>query len=389
MGWNLLLKLRGKRVKIVISCLRLMALLATIVSMSFAQQNLSAQKSDIEVEVLKKRISELEGKLQTVENVEKMELAAKLADANAKLANAEFNKFERELRNSNNKWLWTWTAFFVGILAVVGVALWFSVKSLIADRVEKSLNGFKEAVAQLNEIKDQLKVLEKEHAASVLENLDHFHLRYDPSYHKQTDVISEESLLKVFNDDTRHLELRYKAAIVLADRKFTPVVSLLLEFLNSVVDSDRSMEVKSNARDFVYLVGEINTPEAYQGLKRFLNRLLTENPKCKDWFLTYTAFSLADISVKLEMADSVPLLKKVLPDLEDTQREAQALTKLAVYFDMFDEPEPLKEILKEHVTSKMPGLETRCLKFLEKHDPDFVEKWKSQKTAANVENKES
>ena len=265
-----------------------------------------------------------------------MELAAKLADANEKLRNAEFGKFERELRNSNNKWLWTWTAFFVGILAVVGVALWFSVKSLIADRVEKSLNGFKEAVAQLDEIKNQLKVLEKEHAASVLENLDHFLLHYDSSYHKQTDVISEESLLKVFNDDTRRLELRYKAAVVLADRKFEPLVSLLLEFLNSVVDSDRSMEIKSNARNFVYLVGQTNTQEAYQGLKKFLNRLLTENPKCKDWFLTYTAFSLADISVNLEIVESVSVLKKALPALEDTQREAKALTRLAVYFDMFN-----------------------------------------------------
>ena len=40
-------------------------------------------KNGTEVEALKKRISELEGKLQTVENVEKMELAAKLAEAHA------------------------------------------------------------------------------------------------------------------------------------------------------------------------------------------------------------------------------------------------------------------------------------------------------------------
>ena len=92
------------------------------------------QKSDPEIEALKKRISVLESKLQTVENVEKMELAAKLAEAQAKLANAEFGKFERELRDSNDGWLMKWNAFFLGVLAVIGVALWFSVKSLIADR---------------------------------------------------------------------------------------------------------------------------------------------------------------------------------------------------------------------------------------------------------------
>ena len=359
------------------------------ITFSFAQQNQNTQKSDPEVEVLKKRISELENNLQTVENVEKMELAAKLAEANAKLANAEFGKFERELRDSNNKWLWTWTAFFVGILAVVGVALWFSVKSLIADRVEKSLNGFKEAVTQLDELKNQLKVLQKEHAASVLENIDHFFLQYDPSYRKQTDVISEEALLKVFSDEARRLELRYKAAAVLADRKFAPLVSILLEFLNSVVNSDRSMEVKSNARDFVYLVGQTKTHEAYQGLKKFLNRLLTDNPRCKDWFLTWTAFSLADISVELEIAESVSVLKKALPDLEDTQREPKSLTRLVVYFDMFNEPEPIKEILTKHVTSKMRGVETRCLKFLENHDPEFVKEWQAQKATDNTQNEES
>jgi type IV secretory pathway component VirB8 len=126
-------------------------------SLSLAQQNQNTQNPNPEIESLKNRISELESKLQTVENVEKMELAAKLADANAKLANAEFGKFERDLRDSNNKWLWAWIGFFVGILAVIGIAVWFVVKSLIADGVEKKLNGFKEAVAQVNTLKNELK----------------------------------------------------------------------------------------------------------------------------------------------------------------------------------------------------------------------------------------
>ena len=149
------------------------------ITFSFAQQNQNTQKSDPEVEVLKKRISELESKLQTVESVEKMELAAKLAEANAKLANAEFGKFERELRDSNDEWLRSWIAFltilgvFVAILLGVSYVFWFWLRSradqLIADRVEKSLNGFKEAVDQVNTLKNQLRILRKEHAASMLE----------------------------------------------------------------------------------------------------------------------------------------------------------------------------------------------------------------------------
>lgn len=369
------------------SCLLIVLSLLITSIPSLAQQNQNTQEQ--EIETLKKQVLDLQKKFQTVENVEKMELAAKLAEANTKLANAEFGKFERELRDSNNKWLWGWTTFFVGIAAVIGVALWFVVKSLVADRVEKSLNGFKESVAQLDEIKTQLEVLQKEQVVSVLERLHHFDLIYDSPYHKQTEVLSENALLDVFSDETRRLELRYKAAVVLADKKYVGLVSLLLEFVNSVVNSERSMEVKSNARDFINLIGQGNTEEAYQGLKKFMNRLLTENPKCKDWFLTYTAFSLADISLKLEMVDSVSVLKKVLPDLEDTHKEGQALTRLVVYFDMYNESEAIKEILTRHVTSKMRGLETRCLTFLEKYDPDFVTEWKAQKAQNNTENAES
>ena len=185
------------------------------------------------------------------------------------------------------------------------------------------------------------------------------------------------------------LEHRYKAVKVLSDRKLPHLVSLLLEFVNSVVDVDSGMDVKSNARDFVYLIGESYTQDAFQGLKEFLNRLLTEDPKCKDLFLTYTAFALADISIKLELSDSISILKKTIPDLIGTHQEPNSLSRLAKYFGMFNEPDSIKEILTRHVTSKMRAVETNCLKFLEKHDPDFVKDWKAQKETANTQSKES
>ena len=67
-----------------IACLLLAALSIIILPLLFAQQDQNSQEPDPEIAALKKRISELESKLQIVENIEKMELAAKLADANAK-----------------------------------------------------------------------------------------------------------------------------------------------------------------------------------------------------------------------------------------------------------------------------------------------------------------
>ena len=169
----------SKNMKKFIACLLLGSLLGMIPPLLPAQQNQSAQQSNPEIEALKKRISELEKQLQTVENVEKMDLQAKLADANAKLADVEFGKFERKLKDSNDKWLQGWSSWFVGVIGFfviviggVGAIFWFWLRSktdgLIADTVEKNLNGFKEAVSEQDQIKKQLRGLEKEHAASTL-----------------------------------------------------------------------------------------------------------------------------------------------------------------------------------------------------------------------------
>ena len=140
-----------------IACLLLVALLGMIHPLLLAQQNQNPQKSDTEIEALKKRILELEKQLQIVENIEKMDLQTKLAEANAKLFNAEFSKFERGLRDSNDKWLREWSSWFLGIIAILVAILlgvsrvfWFWLRSkadgLIADEVKRNLDGFKEAV---------------------------------------------------------------------------------------------------------------------------------------------------------------------------------------------------------------------------------------------------
>ena len=62
------------------------------------------------------------------------------------------------------------------------------------------------------------------------------------------------------------------------------------------------------------------------------------------------------------------------------------LGNLAEYFDIFNEPEGIKEILTNHVTSEASGMEDveeRCLELLQKHDPEFVEQWRASETTEN------
>ena len=360
------------------------------ITFSFAQQNQNTQKSDPEVEVLKKRISELESKLQTVESVEKMELAAKLADANAKLVNAEFSKFERELRDANDKWLRDWGVFFLAILAVVGLAFWYVLKSLIANSIEKRLDGFKKAVEQLNVIKNQLRVLQKEHAVSVLDHFRYYYPDEESYYREQTASLPEEALLQVLSDKTRDLQLRHKAAEILADRKSSRLVSSVLELLNSFIDdSDIPYGMEDWAHDFVNFVGQRPAEEAYQGLKKFLNRLLNDDTGLKAILLIQTAVSLARVGGELNKRDSIAIIRKAIPDLEVFSQDEQALKDLVACFDTFNEPEGIKDILTNGIADMMPEVETQCLELLQKHDPEFVNEWRAQKEIANTQNKES
>ena len=145
--------------------------LTIVMPLLFAQHDQNTQKLTREIETLKKQISTLKHQLQTVED-EKLELIAKLldaqgklADANTKVMNMEFSKFERGLRDSNDEWLWTWIQRFVTAISVfvliIGGAFWFWLRSsadqLIASSVERSLSGFKAAVAEVNTLKGQLR----------------------------------------------------------------------------------------------------------------------------------------------------------------------------------------------------------------------------------------
>ena len=393
-----------------IACLLLGGLFGLTPPPVSAQQHQSPQHSALEIEALKKRVAVLQRQLQTVENVEKMELVknytdvkAKLADANAKLINAEFGKFERELRDANNGWLIKWGIFALTFLAVVGASALAWVKSrtnqLIADGVEENLNGFKEAVDQidvmkeeskeaLNELKslqDQQRILEKQYAVSALESIIdtiHWTRRRYPERIKR---LSDQALLQVFDDEKCDRGLRYGAGEILTTRKFEPLVALLLEFLNSAVDweKDRLEAHTFHPLSAIGFLERIDTPESYQGLTKYLNRLLTEDPKHNGIFLSDTVSALAGLGVQLNMADSAPILKKAIP-----QSKTQAPTVprgLTEYFEKFDDSEGIQAILTTYGTNLPSGEVKKCLELLKKHNPDFVANWRAQHNTGNAE----
>ena len=385
-----------------IVCLLLGALLGMISPLLPAQQTQSRQKSDTEIEVLEKRVSELEKQLQTVENVEKMELQAKLADANAKLINANFGTLKEKVWVDNEERMRRWSHWFFGMLGIIvvisGGAIWLLLKSLIADRVEKNLNGFKEAVGQVEVMKDELRVLKKDHAASMLKDFIHLYYFSDKyPYPERIMTLPEEDLLEVFGDEIYDLEVRYRAAEVLVDRKSPQLVSPLLKFINSIVYADANLhpKIEDLLCGFVGLLGQIHTQEVYHGLTKFLNRLLTEDLKHKEMLLTWTAFSLAIISYELSKRDSISILRKAMTHLKSQQNphpmghlvggitKSNGLINLARYFDRYSEPEGIKEILTKHVTSGMSGTENRCLELLQKYDPEFVAEWRAGEPKEN------
>ena len=392
-----------------IACLLLGALLGMIPPLLPAQQNQSAQRSNTEIEALKKRVSELEKQLQTVENADKMDLQAKPAEANAKLADTDFEKFERKLRDSNNELLRTWSSWFLGIflgiitifvaiLGGVSAVFWSWLRSranqLIANEVEKNLTGFKEALKESGILKNQLGELEEAVVVSMLERTfeaDHGSKLGYPEQNKARreealKELREEPLSKIFANEKYHLAIRHRAAEILA-RKSSPLVTPVFQLLNSTLDSDAGIDSETGhrLRKFVHLLGSIHTQDTYQGLKLFLNRLLTEDPKHKDLFLTWTVFSLGWVSVKLDMRDSRHILKASISDMKNLQLEHKALRDLARHFDILDEPAGIKEILINHATSGMPDVKNKCLELLQKHDPEFVKEQRAKETTNNSE----
>ena len=379
-------------------CVFLGVLIGIIPPLLSAQQNQNTQKSNSEIEALKQRVSELAKPLQTVENVEKMELQAKLAEANAKIAdtnakftNVQFDKFKLDLRVDNDDRMRAWSYWFFSILGIFvvtsGAAVWFSLKTLIANSVEKYLNGFKEAVDKVELLENRQRLSERARTTATLEDFINDVLVDERNHFEQIKGLQEGILLDIFDDEGEKEAIRYKAAEVLVARKSPRLVTPMLKFLNLVVDSESNIdfEKQQDLRDFTNFFAYVPTQETHDGLDKFLNRLLTENLKHCNLFLTVTVFSLAWVSLKLNIGDSVSTLRLAIPGLEIRQTQSTALKNLARYFDKFDEPASIKESLTNHGADLPTDVKDKCLELMGKYDREFVEEWRARKAAAGSE----
>lgn len=130
----------------------------------------------------------------------------------------------------------------------------------------------------------------------------------------------------------------------------------------------------------------IHTEETYEELTKLLDRLLKEDTPMKGMLLPWTVFSLANVGKALNTASLIPKMIKAVPDLCSLNGEMSAATKnLALYFDKFNEPDGIKEILTYFGDQEAKVKET-CLDLLENHDPSFVAQQRASETTDHTEN---
>ena len=370
------------------------ALLGVALSISIAQQNQNVPITDKDFEALKKRISELEGKLQTVENVEKMELVAKLAEAQVKLTNADIEKLKLELKDANQTWLTRWVFIILGILSAGGIALWYRLMSkvddLIVNGIEKRLDGFKNAMNKVETMSEELRLVQKHYVVSVIEDI--IRIPSDKNYNQdKLRTVPEQALIDVFCDRDTALKVKSEATKHLGKSDTAKIEECIgpgLDFLNLVVNTDRypnvDSEIQDRLRDIVKFIGQIKTQDAYVGLKHFLSRLPNERQKLKDIFLTSTVYTLAYIGSELDNGDSVSMIRNSIPDLDVISNDEEALKNLVGYFDKFNVPEGIKELLEHHGTAMNSDVKETCLNLLEKYDPESVKVERKEKASTNT-----
>ena len=206
-------------------------------------------------------------------------------------------------------------------------------------------------------------------------------------------ALSDEILLEVFSDKTRDLGIRWKAADVLVARNSTQLISPVITSLNNIADSDLEKRTFGERfrlpSEFWGKLNGINNKETYQELKNFLNLLITDNPKSKDIFLTWTVILLVQVSSELDRSDSVSMITETIPDLDNYSFEGNDLKSLVEYFNKFQEHEGIKEIYNAHVKGKLPELEEKCLDLLEEKFSDFVKEQREEKASTDNESEES
>ena len=278
-----------------------------------------------------------------------------------------------------------WGFIILGILSAGGLALLSrltkKMDDLITIEVQKRVNRFQEAVEEVNTLKfdlkeavgqvsilqGQLRILNKEHAASVLERFRSYRPEHYP---EQVKELEEQAILDVFSDETRHLEYRMKAAEVLADRESTELVSPVLKCLKSYIDSDfdwnQGYRTQHMLCNLLYYIGQVQTTETYETLNRFLEQLLSEKPEVKRFIITSITFSLVYANNEINKNNSLSDIRNAIPILDLPLDNEDALNGLVMLFEKYEEYDAIKEMLEHHGTTMNSDVKETCLDFIGK-----------------------
>ena len=231
--------------------------LLTTTSVLFAQQD-NSQKIEQELNDLKKEVGELKKQLKGLEDIDKLELAAKYFNAQDKLLNTEFDYLKRKLTEHNRNWGLLWVGIFFAIFGLVGVWAKNTMRRRIEDVVEVNLEGFKNALKQLE-------ILQEGHAFSVLDSTIMFPVG-SSIISQAIRPLQKEPLLKILRNREHYYEIRHRAAEVLAEKELTAAVPDLLNFLNAVYD-DTSLDTE------LYSMTQFSPPQLVYVLEQILYTL--------------------------------------------------------------------------------------------------------------------
>lgn len=366
------------------------------------RQKQNYQNLESEFEALQERVAALEILPQTGQDDGKTNLATQPANANTRLINFDFDKLKLELKESNQQWLWDWTSFLGVMFAVFGLALWFVVKSLIADRVEKDLKGFQESVEQAKKQQERIRIIEREYAALMLAEPEEITQDDEYIYSDTVMSLSKQTIIDVINHKTYSIYVRIRAAEILKKRNPERSLPVLLEMVNSFLDADviRDEDIDAiwHLRDLVPLFKDIHNEKTYRRLSKLLARVqkLNDDTDLKKVYLNWIVFSLAYIGAALNIESAISTMRVALPNIEISVEDSNSLVEdsnnletLVNYFYKFQEYEGIKEILTNGLTDDFPEVEKQCLEVLERHDPNFVKDWKDKKEVNNTESEES
>jgi len=233
-------------------------LIGTLPLFGQGQEDVTAQVKRHEEE-----INDLKKQLEKVENIDKLNLLAKHASAlteQAKVANELIDTDRKHLVNQSKSdisfWMFSIIGPFlvvVGLLITLGVPKWL--RGAMERALEKHIDGFREAVSQVEGHVEEIKVIKKDLHRSVLLNI--------LDLKEKIGLVEPEDALEFFESDKEPEFVRGVSFefLMVCDGYWSDIPFLVRAL------GDRSEGIASQARDRLEQIGSDVVPSLLKVLK--------------------------------------------------------------------------------------------------------------------------